>query len=60
MAKRSCMALASNAWLVVFGFPSANVTCGIIQQLLLEFLYENEGYAYFPNAALLRRATTPS
>jgi hypothetical protein len=35
------MALASNAYLVVFGFPSANVTCGIIQQLLLEFLYEN-------------------
>ena len=54
------MALASNACLVVFGFPSANVTCGIIQQLLLEFLYENEGYAYFPHAALLRRATTPS
>ena len=26
---------------VEYAFPSENVTCGIIQQLLLEFLYEN-------------------
>src|SRR5215813_8880727 len=41
VAKRSCMALASNACLVVVGFPSENVTCGIIQQLPLEVLYAN-------------------
>ena len=51
MAKRSCMALASNACLVVFGFPDENTICGIIEQLFLESLYENQVYAYFPHAA---------
>jgi len=51
VAKRSCMALASNACMVVFGFPDENTIWGIIYQLFLESLYENQADAYFPNAA---------
>lgn len=45
------MALASNAYMVVLGFPDENTICGIIEQLFLESLYENQVYAYFPHAA---------
>jgi len=45
------MALASNACMGVFGFPDENTICGIIEQLFLESLYENEVYAYFPHDA---------
>ena len=51
VAKRSCMALASNACMVVFGFPDENTICGIIEQLFLESLYESQVYTYFPHAA---------
>ena len=45
------MALASNACIVVFGFPDENTICGTIEQLFLESLYENQVYAYCPHAA---------